>query len=141
MKLDNSLLYNNIEPVTAYDDPGELLDLIFEMFKLMDESGGIGLAANQVGINKRIFVMRIGPEAHRMFINPKVLDLSQNRTTLVEGCLSFPDLQKAVTRPDWVEAEWQDIYGTTYTARLTGLEARVFLHELDHLNGITINER
>ena len=95
---------------------------------------GLGLSANQCGVAERMFVM--GTEEFQVVcINPKVIaqgEIVKDK----EGCLSFPGLFLNVDRPQWIEVEFTDEFGEVKQARLDGLSARCFLHELDHLNGV-----
>ena len=96
---------------------------------------GLGLSANQCGVAERIFV--IGTEEFQLVcINPKVIDESDDWIKDKEGCLSFPALFLNVERPSWIMVEFTDEFGEVKQARLDGLSARCYLHELDHLNGI-----
>ena len=96
---------------------------------------GLGLSANQCGVAERMFV--IGTEEFQLVcINPKVIEESDVWTKDKEGCLSFPALFLNVERPSWIMVEFTDEFGEVKQARLDGLSARCYLHELDHLNGI-----
>jgi peptide deformylase len=111
-----------------------------EMIEIMNTFNGIGLAGNQVGLLKRVFVIKLKhhpdlTEPFAMF-NPKVISQSDLEQTDAEGCLSFPELWLGVKRPTTVEAEYFDKLGNQCIINLTGIDARCFLHELDHLNGI-----
>jgi peptide deformylase len=96
---------------------------------------GLGLSANQCGYEYRVFVMG-NEENYVAFFNPKILNVSLDTTKMEEGCLSFLDLFISVERPSAIEVEYQDFTGQKKTAKFTGLTARCFQHELDHLNGI-----
>lgn len=119
---------------------GDPSELIKEMAKVMFTQGGIGLAAPQCGVKKRIFIMG-NPEELIACINPKVIALSEERTTSQEGCLSFPNLWINVKRPATVKVSYQNVLGEETEAELDGLHARVFLHEFDHLMGVTFDQR
>ena len=119
---------------------GDPSELIKEMAKVMFMQGGIGLAAPQCGVKKRIFIMG-NPEELIACINPKVVALSEERATSQEGCLSFPNLWLNVKRPATVKVSYQNVLGEETEAELDGLHARVFLHEFDHLMGITFDQR
>jgi peptide deformylase len=97
--------------------------------------GGVGLSANQCGVSERMFV--IGTDEFQLVcLNPKVIKQSETTTKNREGCLSFPGLFIGIDRPDWIEVEYTDEFGTVKHGRLEGVSAQCFLHELDHLNGI-----
>jgi peptide deformylase len=106
----------------------------------MLREGGVGLAANQVGIAKRVFV--IGnlniPEFPKPFalFNPKIIGVSEELSVFKEGCLSYPGLWLNIKRPKKIIAEYQDRYATTHTVAIDGYVARCFQHELDHLDGV-----
>ena len=101
---------------------------------------GYGLSANQCGFRYRVFVMGAGDEFVAMF-NPEIVAADSQTGMMVEGCLSFPALGLNVSRPLGVVVKYQDYTGETKTTNLTGLSARVFQHELDHMNGIVYTKR
>jgi peptide deformylase len=110
------------------------------MIDFMVANKGIGLAANQINITKRVFVMGSNniegfPIPFAAF-NPVVVGVSGSEELAEEGCLSYPDLWLKVKRPTNIVAEYQDADGNTHTVEMSGLIARCFQHELDHLNGI-----
>jgi len=119
---------------------GDPTELVGEMSKFMAANGGVGLAATQLGINKRIFIMGNFTKLIAC-INPKIISLSEEREADIEGCLSFPDLFMKVKRPTSCNVQYQTITGEVIERELTGLESRVFLHEYDHLLGITFDQR
>ena len=116
-----------------------------DMCNLMVHSNGIGLAANQIGITKRFFA--IGSESFDkiqkpvIMWNPSIVRESIEKTLDVEGCLSFPGLLVKVLRPERVTVRWQNLKGETLMQHLDGYEAKCFQHELDHLDGITFDQR
>jgi peptide deformylase len=110
------------------------------MIDFMIEANGIGLAANQIGIIKRVFVMGSNnipgfPVPFAIF-NPRIVEASTEMITDQEGCLSYPGLFLTVKRPSWIVAEYQNAKGDTIEARFDGYLAKCFQHELDHLDGI-----
>ena len=107
--------------------------LIASLFATMKEHKGIGLAAPQVGVNEQIFVVDSGKETFAV-INPKVLK-SEGADAIEEGCLSIPQLHVKVKRAKKVLVEFTDESGERFRAELSGLTAKVFQHENDHLNG------
>lgn len=135
---NDPLLRQVCEPWDFTTD-GDPNDLIRRMAKVMMENNGIGLAGPQVGVGKRIFVM--GNES-KLFacINPEVIDAEGNEMD-VEGCLSFPDLWLRVRRADKIKVKYQNAMGETIETEFTGLIARVFQHERDHLDGICYDTR
>jgi peptide deformylase len=111
-----------------------------DMCEFMIASNGIGLAANQIGIAKRVFVMGSNnipgfPEPFAVF-NPRIVEASTEIILDQEGCLSYPGLFLTVKRPSWIVAEYQNSRGDTIEARFEGYLAKCFQHELDHLDGI-----
>jgi peptide deformylase len=133
-------------PVEKVDD--ELRALIADMFETMYEAPGIGLAAVQVGVPKRLLVMDLqepenpdDPESKpvrepRVFINPEILSHSDHEVPYLEGCLSVPDQYAEVMRPDRIRARWLDEQGESQEQDLDGLLAICLQHEMDHLEGI-----
>ena len=130
-------------PVEAVDD--ELRVLISDMFETMYDAPGIGLAAVQVGVAKRVLVMDLGePEEEggepvrepRVFINPEIVTHSDDEVPYTEGCLSVPDQYAEVQRPDRIRAKWLDEHGERHEEDLDGLLAVCLQHEMDHLEGI-----
>ncbi len=115
-------------------------DLERDMIESMLEHNGRGLAASQVGINARVFVIKTEniKEVFTPFavFNPTVLATSEELIQDYEGCLSFPNLLLPVKRPEHVVAEFLDRDANTCIIRFDGIDARCFLHELDHLNGV-----
>lgn len=115
-------------------------ELVRVMSKFMSDNGGVGLAAPQVGIKKRIFIMGNFTKLVAC-INPKIVSLSEERDNDLEGCLSFPDLFMKVKRPISALVQYNTVSGELVERELTGFECRVFLHEYDHLIGVTFNQR
>ncbi len=109
------------------------------MIETMYEAPGSGLAANQVGVQKRLFVYDIG-EGARAVINPRIVE-SDGEWTYQEGCLSIPGLSWEIVRPNAVHLVGLDLDGNELSIEATELEGRVFQHELDHLDGILLIER
>src|SRR4051812_48360605 len=111
-------------------DPGELS---IQLVETMKSSDGIGLSANQVGLNLRVFAMNSFPEIFVCF-NPRVVMPGTEQVVLEEGCLSYPGLIIKVKRPRDIKVRFQGPDGEVYTKTFTGMTARVFQHELDHLD-------
>jgi len=110
------------------------------MFDRMKELGGIGLSANQVGLNIKMFVMGAG-DARMDVFNPEIISVSKTEIAHDEGCLSYPGVYMKIKRPESCTVRYQDNKGTTITQELSGLTARVFLHEYDHMEGKTFKDR
>ncbi len=123
----------------------EIRELVEDMFQTMEAEGGVGLAANQVGVARRVFVAvipaKVGPPLQYVLINPRITARSPETETEDEGCLSFPGITGPVARAAWVEIEGQDLEGKPIRLRTQGLLARACQHELDHLDGIVFIER
>ncbi|MEO9624148.1 MAG: peptide deformylase [Qipengyuania citrea] len=145
------------EPVTEFGD--ELNELVSDMFETMYAAPGIGLAAIQVGVPKRVLVIDLQPEdtdaepepcnhdghehVHyptikepRVFINPEILDPAEDLASYQEGCLSVPDIFADVDRPATCRVRYQDLEGETHEEDMEGLMATCIQHEMDHLEGI-----
>lgn len=124
-------------PVTAIDD--DLRVLADDMLATMYDAPGIGLAAPQVGVMKRVLTMDCmkAPDAPRpmVLINPEILWSSDDRSTYEEGCLSIPDQYADVTRPAEVRVRWTALDGEMHEEHFTGLWATCVQHEIDHLEG------
>jgi len=106
------------------------------MVQLMIESGGIGLAANQVGLLKRVFAIHLKDQVPFCMFNPYILWGDNNLAQGQEGCLSFPDLFLNIPRHKTISAGYVDRHNNKRIIELTGIDARCFQHELDHLNGV-----
>lgn len=112
----------------------DVRQLIEDMLETMDAARGIGLAANQVGVAKRVAVVDVDGDRFAL-INPRIIE-SEGRDVAEEGCLSIPDIYGDVTRPDRIVIEALDADGTLFRKEATGLKARAIQHEIDHLDGI-----
>ncbi len=159
-----------ILPIIAYGDPvlrkeGEeisadypnLKDLITNMFETMYDAFGVGLAAPQVGLPIRLFVVDTTPFSEdedlskeeqtqlegfkRTFINAKILEESGDEWAFNEGCLSIPDVREDVFRKPKIKIQYQDIDFKTHVEEFDGLVARVIQHEYDHINGILFTDK
>jgi peptide deformylase len=139
MKLTHRVLRHQAKSA-KFDRPWPNQQLAQCLLEFMRRNHGIGLAANQVGINQRLFVMEISGW-RRICFNPEILDQSPNLVDWNEACLSFPGEQCIIQRPDWIDVRYQAADGESHTERFAGLLGRCFQHELDHLNGITMWDR
>lgn len=123
-----------------FETDGDAVQLECDMIEFMTQHKGIGLAAPQIGIAKQAFVMGSnniqGFPLPFIAINPIIVETSGAEELAEEGCLSYPDLWLKVKRPANIIAEYQDANANTHTVEMSGLIARCFQHELDHLNGI-----
>lgn len=130
--------------VTDFDE--NLASFATELFEVMYETDGIGLAAPQVGVNVRVMVYNPTGEASEkdqevVLVNPRYVNKSKGQTLFEEGCLSFPEIMGDVKRPKSIVVEAQDLKGDTFRLELEGLEARIFQHEYDHLEGVLFHDR
>jgi len=136
VKFGDPVLEKAAAPVTAFDD--ELQKLVEDMFESMYAARGVGLAAPQIGISKRIAVVDVtfkeDPGAKMVLINPEII-LKEGRQRGTEGCLSIPEFREEVTRAKTVTVRAQDVNGKFFERTGEDLLARAFLHETDHLNG------
>ena len=123
----------------------KLSSLIDDMFDTMYEESGIGLAANQIGVDLNLFIIDISgiegeTESVHIFINGEIME-SSGESWFEEGCLSIPDVRLEVKRPEVITFKYQDQRGEEHTDQIGGLLARAIQHEVDHLNGIFIVDR
>jgi peptide deformylase len=136
VKYGDPVLEHIAEPVTLFD--AELRKLIDDMFESMYAAQGVGLAAPQIGISKRIAVVDVtfkeNPSEKLVLINPEIIHKEGHQRSN-EGCLSLPEFREKVTRPNRVTVRAQDVHGKTFERTGEELLARAFLHETDHLNG------
>jgi peptide deformylase len=130
-------------PVETVDDA--LRTLIDDMFETMYAAPGIGLAAIQVGVAKRVLVIDLQEPAEeggepvrepRVFINPEIVETSEEHQSYSEGCLSVPDQYADVDRPAVIRARWLDSDGKAHDEQIEGLLAVCLQHEMDHLEGV-----
>lgn len=128
---EDPTLHKVCRPVTKFD--AHLHELLDDMAETLEEARGVGLAAPQVGILRRVVVVDVGDEILEL-INPEIIDQSGEQTGL-EGCLSVPGKYGIVTRPNVVKVRAQDRFGDWYEAEGEELIARAFCHELEHLDG------
>ena len=137
-KYGDPILAGGTEPVTEFG--AELRRLVDDMFETMYAAPGVGLAAPQVGLSKRLFVMDCGPERGKpervVLINPEIVATEGNQTG-DEGCLSFPGVYFQVERAKRVVARAQNVEGRWFEIDAMDLAARCILHENDHLHGVT----
>jgi len=136
VKFGNPVLEKPAEPVTVFD--AELKKLVADMFESMYAAHGVGLAAPQIGISKRLAVIDVSfqedADARLVLANPEIIH-SQGKQAQSEGCLSIPDFRESVTRAKTVTVRAQDANGKWFEKTGEELLARALLHETDHLNG------
>ena len=136
VKFGNPVLEKPAEKVMVFDE--ELQKLVDDMFESMYAAKGVGLAAPQIGISRRVAVIDVtfkeDPNAKLVIINPEIIH-TEGRHMQSEGCLSIPDFRENVTRPTKVTVRAQDVHGKVFEKTGEELLARALLHETDHLNG------
>jgi peptide deformylase len=134
-------LRRKAEPVERFD--AWLEEVVQRMMELMEEAEGVGLAAPQVGLSLRLFVVdpEEGGTEHSVYINPRLHDHAGDLVAKEEGCLSLPGIRAGIRRPPRVSITALDLRGTSFTAAGDGLLARVWQHEHDHLEGTLILDR
>ena len=136
---DMAMLKQVSNPVAGVDD--DLRALMDDMLQTMYDAPGIGLAAIQIGVPRRVLVMDISrgedaPREPRYFVNPEILWASEETAPYEEGCLSVPDIFDEVERPARVRLRYLDYHGNTIEEEADGLYATCIQHEIDHLNGV-----
>jgi len=143
-QLGHTVLRRVAEPVTAIDQG--VRDLVDDLFATSREANGAGIAAPQIYVSRRVFILSIRPtprypNAPKMeplaVINPQVLWVSEEREKDWEGCLSIPGIRGRVPRPSAIRVRYQALDGEHVEREFSGFAARVFLHENDHLEGMT----
>lgn len=141
----DKILSKTVEKVKAVDD--ELIEEIRDMFETMRKADGVGLAANQVGLDKSFFIIDLKPvEGYEdsnplVMINPEILLYSDEEVIIDEGCLSLPNLRAEVSRPEAIKVKYLDTDEKEVELEADDFLARVILHEYDHLIGKAIPDR
>ena len=135
---DDERLHTKTGPFNVRIYPN-MKDTVDEMFALMRAHDGIGLAAPQVGMSFRFFIMDIDGTEY-VCINPRVAKKSKETEVMDEGCLSYPGQKVLVERAKEITVSYQNLQGMPKRKKLKGLAARCFLHELDHLNGVVMSD-
>jgi peptide deformylase len=135
------------EPVTVEElQDGSMAKLAKEMLLIMYAADGVGLAAPQVGVNKRLLVYNESGDKKKwleefVMVNPQIVEFSETKDIETEACLSFPDMNGKVERPKWIKVEAFNLKGKKFKKKFTSWEARIFQHEYDHLDGIVYIDR
>ena len=137
---DHPILNLKLEGVSPDLDREELTE---NLAKTMRQENGIGLSANQCGVMERVFIMYSDLKERKIIacFNPRIIEEPVEQSLMDEGCLTYPGLWLKVKRPIWIRATWEDTKGTKGEYQLLGLEARIFQHEYDHMEGIDFTER
>ena len=143
VKAPSDWLQKKMEPMDLANLPDNLKEIKDEMNRVMVENKGIGLSANQVGLDMRLFIFHaeglqaLSSQRVNLCINPEVVEFIEPEVEMWEGCLSFPGVNLYIKRHHKIKAKWYNELGKEVNELLYGYDARCFLHELDHLNGIT----
>ena len=134
------ILHERVKPCSKNLDRSEMSRILR---KNMIHYGGVGLSANQIGIGERVFIMVLNMETEEAItcFNPRIIKRYDDNVWCEEGCLSFPDEIINVERPDRIVVKYEDEDKKDHKIKLSGMAARVFLHEFDHLEGIVFTER
>jgi len=119
------------------------MELKMKLVDHMKYYQGVGLSANQIGIMERVFVMYSDVKKKEIIacFNPNIVAVSPKKTLMDEGCLTFPGLWLKVSRPESIEVEYEDVHGEKTKVFMYGLEARIFLHEYDHMEGTDFTQK
>ena len=140
VKFGDPVLKSAASPVVEFDD--RLAKEAQRMIGLMHDAIGVGLAATQLGVLRRMLVFQVGIDAEpTVLVNPEIEWRSEDAATAEEGCLSIPGVVVDVERPLFVRARAVDVPGEPLTLEASGLEARVIQHEVDHLDGVLMLDR
>jgi peptide deformylase len=137
--IGEEILREKCKKVDKFDSALELL--VNAMFEKMDEADGVGLAAPQVGVDLRVFVIDDHRGVRKAFINPEIVETSMEECSMEEGCLSIPGVYSYLTRSKKVTVQAQDVKGKTFRLEADDLLARAIQHENDHLNGVLFVDR
>ena len=134
------ILHERVKPCSKDLDRQKMSRILREN---MIHYGGVGLSANQIGIGERVFIMVLNMETEETItcFNPRIIKRYDDNVWCEEGCLSFPDEIINVERPDRIVVKYEDEDRKDHKIKLSGMAARVFLHEFDHLEGIVFTER
>jgi peptide deformylase len=143
VKFPNPILRERMPEFDFSNSAIDPKDLERTMLETMYAQDGIGLAANQVGIKARMFVMghKDNPEGGMAFFNPMIVANTDTIEDLEEGCLSFPGVYVKIKRPKAIKARWQNSSGEWMESEFDGYNCKCFLHEYDHLEGVTYQDR
>lgn len=150
-EVGDPVLFNISEEVDINNISKEILEIIEDMKETLNDSGGFGIAAPQIGVNKRIVVIQVDKEKctyknakdvpTTVMINPKWYNLSDEKESEYEGCLSVPSIRGKVARYTNIEVTYYNEYGEKITKKIKGFTARDIQHECDHLDGIVFLEK
>lgn len=138
---DDHELLARAMPRFVFADDERAHELSALLIEAMTYYEGIGLAANQIGIEQAAFAMETETHGPIVLFNPMITWLSSESAVIAEGCLSFPALELKIKRPKECQVSYQDVYGKTVVANFKGMEARCAQHEMDHLAGVVFTEK
>lgn len=136
---DHNLLTTELEPFDFSNPPTDPIQLAKDLTETMLHYNGIGLAANQVGLPYRVFVIKSNPII--ACFNPKIVSINGEHVDLEEGCLTFPNYYVKIRRPKQIRVRYTQPNGNIVTHIYEGMTARIFQHEMDHLDGILFQSR
>lgn len=139
VKPEDPILSSPLPHFDFASPPTDPIELAKDLFETMLHHNGIGLAANQCGLPYRVIAIASNPGI--VAFNPRIVDKTTEEVYLDEGCLTFPGLGLKVKRPSAIKVRYTEPNGNTVTQKFTGMTARIFLHEYDHLEGIKFTQR
>lgn len=141
--IDNKILRTVSKPVGAVT--AQIRQLARDMIKTMERENGVGIAAPQVGVNIRMVICKFNPGANNEvvipMINPEILELADTMLDGEEGCLSLPGLWGHTKRADYAMVRFKNLKGVSQTLELSGFNARIIQHEVDHINAILFADK
>ncbi len=132
---DHNLLSEPCIPFSRLAPPMDAMQLHDELLESMHHFGGVGLSSNQIGYKYKVFSM-IHDDKDMVLYNPEIIEESEEMVIESEGCLSYPGLFVKMSRPKSVSASWENADGQSFSGYFSDLSARIFLHEMDHMDGI-----
>lgn len=147
LKYGSTVLRKHSVEITEEDN---LVQILKDLFDTLKKDGGLGLAAPQIGLGKRIFLMDTSSlneddptieKVEQAYVNPEILEFSAETINYEEGCLSIPGIYEIVERPIKIRVRYQDTFFNIIEKELGGMQARIFQHEYDHLEGILFIDR
>lgn len=142
-KTENLILYKVLKPLNEEDflDINRIDKVLYALTDNIMKYNGLGLAANQVGYTERVFIIRGDDNSITAYFNPEIVSSSKKTLTMDEGCLSYPGYFCKIKRPVSISVKYRTFSGEEATEELTGMKARVFQHEIDHLDGMRFFDR
>lgn len=138
VKPNDPILREKLPRFDFRNPPMDPVELAYTLCDTMIHNNGQGLAANQIGLPYRVFAIKSNPML--VCFNPVIVDTSQRKAKMEEGCLSYPGLIVKVERPDGIKVRYAEPTGVVVTKKFIGMTSRIFQHELDHLNGVIMTD-